>query len=78
MFSAAHHGHQAINHVINVAEAPALRSVPVNDQRLVSHNLFDEVRNDTTIINIHIRPIGVENSHNFEVHIELLSVLIDE
>src|SRR6266508_4826800 len=60
--------------VVHVAEAPCLRAVAVDGQRLVRERLTDERRDRTPVVRPHSTPVGIKNSNDRRVHV-LLAVV---
>jgi hypothetical protein len=53
--------------VVDVAEAAGLAAVAVDRQRLAAQRLHDEVRHHAPVVDLHARPVGVEDAHDAHV-----------
>src|SRR5271165_4452080 len=64
--------------VIHVAKRSGLTSISVDRERLIAEGLNDKIRDDSTIVEVHSRAIGVENSGNLDLHLILAMVVKKE
>src|SRR6185312_2771963 len=58
----------AFDQVVHVAERARLRAVAVNRERLVAQRLHDEIGDDAAIVQLHLRPEGVEDARDLDLH----------
>ena len=65
---------QPADQVVDVTEAPRLRSVAEDGERLLLHRLADEGRDRATVVGAHPRAVGVEDPDDRRVH-ALLAVV---
>ena len=60
-----HHADHGVDQVLAVAEAAGLRSIAVDGDVFALEGLDDEVADDPSVIRMHVRPVGVENTDDF-------------
>ena len=64
-------GHQAketLDFIGDVAEAAGLAAIAVNRKRIAAQRLLHEGGYYAAIVELHARPVGIENAHNARVH----------
>src|SRR5262249_27922976 len=72
-----HEAQKRLNRVRHVAERSRLRSVSVDGDVLAQKSLNDEARNDTAVVRVHPRPVGIEYPGYLYVYL-VLSPIIEE
>src|SRR5262249_56513210 len=61
--------------VRDIAEGPGLGAVAVDRERVPVQGLHDEVRHHASVVFLHSRPVGVEDTGDFDVQMELLVIV---
>src|SRR5688572_17645397 len=57
-----HEAHEALNEIIDIAEAARLAAIAVDGEIVATQSLDDEVRYHAAIIGEHARTVGVEDA----------------
>ena len=60
-----HQSNDPIQKIVDEAKRASLRPLSIDSNRLIFERLDDEVRNDSAIIRMHSRPIGIEDARHF-------------
>jgi len=60
---------KAVYFITGVAEATGLAAVAVDRQVFSSQGLFYEIRNNAAVIELHARPVSVEDPYDSSVHV---------
>lgn len=71
------HSQEALDEVVDVAEAARLLAVAVDRDRLTLQRLDDEIRHHAPVVGMHSRAIGVEDAHDLDVEF-VLAVIVEE
>src|SRR5579862_6505860 len=66
--------YEAFNLIADVAETASLAAVAVHRQVLVAKRLLHEVGNHTPVVELHARPVGIEDAHDTRVHVVIAMV----
>src|SRR5579872_4361120 len=66
--------YESIDLVADVAKTASLAAVAVHCQVLAAKRLFHEVGNDTAIVQLHARAIGIKDSNNTRIHVVIAMV----
>lgn len=74
---AVHQAHEAFDQVIDVAEGARLGAVAIEGDGLVAQRLDDEVGHHTTVVGVHARTVGVEDTRHLNVY-AVLAVVVEE
>lgn len=77
-FRSVHQENQTIDKVMNILEGPGLAAVTVYSHILALESLNNEVGNDSTIVRVHSRTEGVEDTGNPHIHTVLPLVTVGE
>lgn len=72
-----HHPHQALDHVVDVAEGAGLGAVAVDGDGVVPKGLEDEAADHPAVRRVHVRAVGVEDAHHPNIH-AVLAVVVEE
>src|SRR5579863_1178250 len=66
--------YEAFNLIADVAETASLAAVAVHRQVLDTKRLLHEVGNHTPIVELHARPVGIEDAHDTRVHVVIAMI----
>src|SRR5205807_2546415 len=69
-----HEAPNPFNHVVDVAIGPGLLAVTEDGQRLTSEDRTEKVRDGTTVVEAHSRPMGIEDPRDLDDHPMLMVV----
>src|ERR1700674_154091 len=68
MFRRLGQPHETVYFIADVAEAASLAAVAVHRQVLPTKRLLHEVRDDAPVVELHARPVGIEDPRNARVN----------
>src|SRR5271165_3740523 len=74
MFRRLGQAHETVHLIADVAETASLAAVAVHRQVLATKRLLHEVGNHTPIVELHARPVGIEDAHDTRVHVVIAMV----
>src|SRR5580692_6327131 len=66
--------HETVNLIADVAKTASLAAVAVHRQVLATKRLLHEVGNHAAVVELHARPVGIEDAHDARVHIVIAMV----
>src|SRR5580693_10444083 len=66
--------HETVNLIADVAKTASLAAVAIHRQVLATKRLLHEVGNHTPIVELHARPVGIEDAHDARVHVVIAMV----
>ncbi len=70
-----HHCDDAANEIIDITERAGLFTVAIERDVITFERLADEVADDSTIVRMHARAVGVEDAHDPDVDFVLAQVI---
>ena len=68
MFLGFRKPHEAVDFVAHVAEAASLMAVAVDGEGFTAQGLLHEIGDNSSIVQLHTRPVGIEDADNASVY----------
>src|SRR5258708_36583619 len=74
-FARVHHPEHDLDEIVAVAERSGLRPIAVDRNVFPPQRLNDEIADNTSVVPVHARSVGVENADDFYVQVILTLVV---
>ena len=69
---------EPLDQVVDVTERAGLTAVAVDRDRLALQRLHDEIRDDTAVVGMHARAIGIEDPGDFDFEFVLAAIIEEQ
>ena len=66
-----HEANKTLDEIIAIAEGAGLLAIAIDRDGFALQGLHNKIRDDTTILRVHARTIGVENTSDFNFEVDV-------
>src|SRR5690606_25696521 len=75
---AVHQADHSFHEVVDVAKTAGLSAIAIDGDRLATQRLHNEIADHASVVRVHARTIGVEDTHHLDLKLMLAPVVEEQ